>query len=243
MHFKKIESIRGELSLPGDKSISHRALLFSALAQNTSKITNLSNSDDVKTTIDCLKKLGVEILESSGSVLVKGVGKNEFKPATEKIYCGNSGTTCRLLSGILAAQNFSVTLSGDDSLSERPMNRIIDPLQKMGARIDSNKGKLPLQIYPGRKLNPITYELPLPSAQVKGAILLSGLHSDETTTVIEDNANTRDHTERMLNLPVEIHDKKKDYKGFFALLSNPSGIFHPRRYFNCIFFYCSYLIK
>ena len=114
----------GELSLPGDKSISHRALLFSAMADGTSIIKNLSDSDDVKTTINCLKDLNVEIIENEDSIIVKGVGRERFQAKKSIIFCGNSGTTSRLLSGILAAQNITTTITGDESLSSRPMHRL-----------------------------------------------------------------------------------------------------------------------
>jgi 3-phosphoshikimate 1-carboxyvinyltransferase len=209
MRFSKIEKIKGELTLPGDKSISHRSLLFSAMAKGTSKIENLADSDDVKATIDCLRKLNIEIEENSDSVVVNGAGKKGFKPMSSTLYCGNSGTTSRLISGILAAQDFPIKITGDESLSSRPMKRVIYPLEKMGCRIESNDGKLPLQLYPQGKINAIEHTLPVASAQIKGAVLLAGLHSAETTTVIENDLNTRSHTEKMLSLPVEIIGGKK----------------------------------
>ncbi len=225
MRFSNVKKVMGELSLPGDKSISHRALLFSAMADGTSIIKNLSDSDDVKTTINCLKDLNVEIIENEDSIIVKGVGRERFQAKKSIIFCGNSGTTSRLLSGILAAQNITTTITGDESLSSRPMQRIIDPLEKMGCEIESNHGKLPLKFNPSEKLKAIEYILPISSAQIKGAVLLAGLHSNETTTVIENNLYTRDHSERMLNLPVEIRNNKK-YSGasekFYPL---------PREYF------------
>ncbi|MGD8306530.1 MAG: 3-phosphoshikimate 1-carboxyvinyltransferase [Ignavibacteria bacterium] len=219
MRFSNVKKVRGELLLPGDKSISHRALLFSALADGTSVIKNISDSDDVKTTINCLKDLNVEIIENEDSIIVKGVGREGFQAKKSTIFCGNSGTTSRLLSGILAVQNFTTSITGDESLSSRPMQRIVDPLERMGCEIESNNGKLPLKFNPPEKLKAIEYSLPVSSAQIKGAVLLTGLHSNETTTVIEDNLYTRDHTERMLNLPVEIRNNKKH--------SRISGKFYP----------------
>ena len=205
--FSKVSKIRGEISLPGDKSISHRSLLFSALAEGTSTIKNLLESEDVQTTRQCLQELGVKIKQKDKTYFVEGVGKNGFKGPKNPLYCGNSGTTTRLISGILAAQNFSTTLTGDDSLSKRPMKRVIDPLSKMGCKFESNdKLTLPLKIIPSGKINSINYHLEIASAQVKGAILLAGLHSGNITSVTEDTLITRDHTERMLNL----HSKEVD---------------------------------
>ena len=211
--FSKIQKINGGISLPGDKSISHRALIFSALAEGTSKIQNLANSDDVKTTIRCLQKLGVQIKDGDDAYFVQGVGRNGFKEPGSPINCGNSGTTARLLSGVLAAQNFPTILIGDESLSRRPMKRIIEPLGEMGCKIESsNAYTLPLHIYPSGKIKSIEYELTVASAQVKGAVLLAGLHCDDSSTIIENNLFTRDHTERMLNLPVEQSQGKKIIK-------------------------------
>ena len=201
--FKKIEKISGELSLPGDKSISHRALIFSALSEGESRIQNLPNSDDVNSTIRCLRDLGVEIRKGNNLVTVNGRGFKGFRKPAEPLNAGNSGTTARLLSGILSVQNFQSTLVGDNSLSSRPMKRIIEPLAMMGANIQSSDSyTLPLTFNPSSKINSIEYELTVSSAQLKSAIILAGMHCDETTTVIE-NTITRDHTERMLGLKVE----------------------------------------
>jgi len=199
---------KGSLTLPGDKSISHRALIFSALANGESEITNLPQSDDIKSTINCLKQLGVQVKEEEDSTKVYGKGFKGFVKPDKSLCAGNSGTTVRLLSGILAAQNFDSIITGDDSLSRRPMMRIIEPLSLMGARITgSDDNKIPLKFYATDHLNPITYELPIPSAQVKSAILLAGLHSEKITKVIENNP-TRDHTERLLGLDFEKHQMK-----------------------------------
>jgi len=206
--FNKIEKVSGSLALPGDKSISHRALIFSALANGESEITNLPHSDDIKSTINCLKQLGVGIKEEVESTKVYGKGFKEFVKPDKSLCAGNSGTTARLLSGVLAAQNFDSIIEGDDSLSRRPMLRIIEPLSLMGARITgSGSNTIPLKFYSTDHLNSITYELPVPSAQVKSAILLASLHSDKITKVIE-SYQTRDHTERMLGLDVEKHQMK-----------------------------------
>ena len=208
--FSKISKINGEISLPGDKSMSHRSLLFSALAEGTSTIKNLLDSEDVQTTRECLQKMGVNIWQEGETYFVEGAGKNGLKEPDEPLYCGNSGTTTRLISGILAAQNFTTILTGDDSLSKRPMKRVIDPLSKMGCKFESNdKQTLPLKIIPSGKINPIDFHLKVASAQVKGAVLLAGLHSDEITSVTEDTLITRDHTERMLNLSFDEIDGRK----------------------------------
>ncbi|GBD86859.1 3-phosphoshikimate 1-carboxyvinyltransferase [bacterium BMS3Abin03] len=205
--FLKIKNISGEFELPGDKSISHRALIFSAMADGKSTIKNLADSVDVKTTAECLKNIGVKFESDSGNLIVHGVGFKGFNKPDEALYCGNSGTTARLLSGLFAAQDFSTILKGDESLSKRPMKRIIEPLEMMGCKIESNSGTLPLKIKPVDNLKSINYELPVASAQVKSAILLAGLHLNEITTVIELK-ETRDHTERMLNLTVEKYSDK-----------------------------------
>jgi 3-phosphoshikimate 1-carboxyvinyltransferase len=200
--FSKINKVSRTLFLPGDKSISHRALLISSLAVGKSSIINLPDSEDVKSTIQCLESLGVRIEISNGKIFVYGRGYKCFKPPSGSLNAGNSGTTARLLTGILSAQNFEVIIEGDESLSARPMNRIIEPLTLMGSIIkSSNDGKLPIHIYPADNFKPIKYLMPVSSAQVKSAILLAGLHLDEETSVIESR-QTRDHTENLLSLKV-----------------------------------------
>jgi 3-phosphoshikimate 1-carboxyvinyltransferase len=202
--FKNVKKVSGQLSLPGDKSISHRALIFSALAKGESIIKNLPSSDDINSTINCLKNLGIDIIDDNENIIiVKGAGFKGFSKPEQPLNAGNSGTTARLLSGILAAQHFESTLIGDSSLSTRPMKRIIEPLTLMGADIRHTKNfSLPLKFIPSLKLKPVKYVIPISSAQVKGAIILAGLHFDNTTTVIQKSI-TRDHTERMLGLKVE----------------------------------------
>lgn len=201
--FSHISKIDGELSLPGDKSISHRALIFSALANGKSSIINLADSEDVKNTIACFKALNIRIERDNERYIVYGKGKKGFSKPDKPLDCGNSGTTARLLSGVLAAQEFTSKITGDKSLSQRPMKRIIDPLEKMGCTIKSNNGYLPLHFIAYGNIAAINYNLPVASAQVKGAILLAGLHSDELSTVNEQNSFSRDHTERMLGLTTE----------------------------------------
>ena len=200
--FKKIKRINGSLKFQGDKSISHRALLISSLADGKSIINNLSEGDDVNSTINCLKVLGIEVDLKKNDCTIKGKGFKGYEKSSEALYAGNSGTTARLLSGILAAQNFDSVIKGDNSLSLRPMKRIIEPLVQMGAIIKSeNENRLPLRIFPSEKLKSINYSMPVASAQVKSAILLAGLHLDEQTSVIETKL-TRNHTENLLGLNV-----------------------------------------
>ena len=200
--FNKIYKVTGTLSLSGDKSISHRELLISSLAEGKSYLKNLSNSDDVKSTISCLQALGIEIEFNEKELIVNGRGYKGYRQPLNSLNAGNSGTTARLLAGILVAQNFESIITGDASLSSRPMKRVIEPLTEMGAKIKANKGgKLPLYISSAEILKSIRYELPVPSAQVKSAILFAGLHLDEQTSVIE-LIQTRNHTENLLDLNV-----------------------------------------
>src|SRR5512139_653790 len=191
--FKKINKVSGSLTLQGDKSISHRALLISSLADGKSIIKNLSGSDDVKSTLFCLRELGIEIESKTDETIVVGRGFKGYHKPAKSLNAGNSGTTARLLSGILAAQNFESSIVGDESLSSRPMKRIIEPLTKMGSRIESRDGKLPIKIFPADTLKAIKYNMPVASAQVKSAILFAGLHLDDETLVIESQ-QTRNHT-------------------------------------------------
>ncbi len=206
--FNKINNVFGELNLPGDKSISHRAVIFSSLANGKSTIKNLSDGEDVKSTMNCFASLGCDISFKNDLVIINGKGYKGFSKSKKELNANNSGTTARLLSGILIAQDFESTIIGDESLSKRPMKRIIHPLKLMGGKIlPSEKDTLPLKIFPSENLNSITYELPVPSAQVKSAILLAGLHLEDETCVIE-NEHSRNHTEVMLNLRIENKDNK-----------------------------------
>ena len=207
--FNKIEKVLGELKLPGDKSISHRAVMFSSMAKGTSKIYNLSDGEDVKSTQKCFIKLGAEIINCGDHLKIKGCGYKGFKKPKGNLDAGNSGTTTRLISGILIAQDFESTIIGDASLTKRPMKRIITPLSLMGGKIKSTENyTLPLHISPANKIIPIRYELPVASAQVKSAVLLAGLHCENETTVVE-KLPSRDHTEKMLGLKTEHLGGKK----------------------------------
>ena len=195
-HLQSCSSVHGEVELLGDKSISHRALMFSAISNDVCRVTGLSPARDVKSTMECLKQLGVSIDQEKNATLVQGVGQFGLIPPSEPLDCGNSGTTLRLLTGILAAQEFTSTLTGDASLNKRPMRRIIEPLELMGAEIDSADYKAPLVIK-GRPLRAIDYASPIASAQVKSAILLAGLFAKGVTRVTEPY-QSRDHSERLL---------------------------------------------
>jgi len=195
----KSHGLLGTVELPADKSIAHRAALFSSIGSGTSHIVGYPDSEDPQSTLSCLRQLGIQIEEDEVGLAIHGRGLHGFKESDESIYCGNSGTTMRLLVGILAGQTFSSNLSGDASLSGRPMGRIIDPLARMGSKIESEEGHAPLHIVGEQHLNGIEYELPIASAQVKSCVLLAGLYGKGTTTVVE-HAPSRDHTERMLGL-------------------------------------------
>lgn len=193
------KALVGEIIVPGDKSISHRSIILSSISNGHSIIQNLLESDDVLRTIEAFKSMGVKINKDGDIFLVEGVGLRGLKKPKKPIDCGNSGTTARLISGILVGQDFESKLIGDESLSKRPMDRIIIPLSMMGASIKGHNNKyLPIYIKPAKnQLRSINYELPIASAQVKSAILLAALYARGKTTVIE-NRLTRDHTERML---------------------------------------------
>jgi len=182
--------------MPGDKSMSHRAAMFAAIAEGTTKIGNFAASADCASTLGCLSALGIGVEREGSNVTVKGAGKNGFTKPKSDLDCGNSGTTMRLMAGILSGQRFESVLTGDESLQKRPMKRVIDPLTQMGASIASENGCAPLRIK-GSGLAGLEYRLPVASAQIKSCVLLAGLFADGETTVIEPTP-TRDHTERML---------------------------------------------
>ena len=195
-------TITAELTVPGDKSVSHRAAIFAGISSGTCRITNFLPSEDCLNTLAAMESLGVEVERIDGEtpteLIVRGMGM-KLRAPDDDIDCGNSGTGMRLLAGMLAAQPFRSRLIGDESLSGRPMKRIIDPLEKMGARIKTEgerEGCAPL-VVDGCQLSPIKYEMPVASAQVKSAILLAGLFTEGKTTVVQP-AETRDHTERMM---------------------------------------------
>ena len=190
--------LKGEVTIPGDKSISHRSIMLGSIALGTTEITHFLEGADCLSTIDCFRQMGVEIERKPSSILVHGKGLRGLTAPASTLNVGNSGTTTRLISGILSGQNFATTLSGDDSLNSRPMKRIMTPLNTMGAHIRSlnDNGCAPLHIRPGA-LHGIHYQSPVASAQVKSAVLLAGLYADSPTSVTEP-ALSRNHTELML---------------------------------------------
>ncbi|MBZ5515112.1 MAG: 3-phosphoshikimate 1-carboxyvinyltransferase [Acidobacteriia bacterium] len=189
-----VKRLVGTVEMPGDKSISHRYAMLGAIAEGPSEIRFFASSADCQSTLDCLKKLGVKIERRDDVVTIQGVGLTGLKAPREPLDAGNSGSTMRMLAGILAGQSFPTVIGGDASLSRRPMKRVIDPLTQMGARIKSAEGGLPPLEIEGGTLKPVRYELPVASAQVKSAVLLAGLYAEGETTVVEPVA-TRDHTE------------------------------------------------
>jgi len=191
---KPAKRLSGSVRMPGDKSISHRYALLAAIAEGPSEIRFFASSADCQSTLDCLKKLGVEIDRRGNTVSIQGAGLAGLKPPQDVLDAGNSGSTMRMLAGILAGQPFRSVLTGDASLSRRPMKRVIEPLTRMGARFESAEGGLPPLQIEGGALRPIRYELPVASAQVKSAVLLAGLFAEGETEVIEP-VPTRDHTE------------------------------------------------
>ena len=199
MEIKKLTNLHGELTVPGDKSISHRAVMFGSLAKGTTKITHFLEGADCLSTISCFRKMGIDIENNSGEILVHGKGLHGLSAPVDILDVGNSGTTTRLISGILAGQNFVSELTGDDSIQSRPMKRIMTPLLSMGADIASIKGNncVPLRIA-GHPLKAIHYDSPVASAQVKSCVLLAGMYSDGITSVTEP-VLSRNHTEIMLN--------------------------------------------
>ncbi len=198
MKFTRIKKLRGEVTVPGDKSISHRGVMFGSIAEGTTEIRGYLQGADCLSTISCFRKMGVDIENNGDTVSVHGRGLRGLACPDSDLDCGNSGTTMRLICGILAAQDFAVTLTGDASIRKRPMGRVIEPLALMGAQIQSRggNGRAPLTIR-GRALHGIHYTSKVASAQVKSAILLAGLYADGQTRVTEPYVS-RDHSEIML---------------------------------------------
>ena len=199
MEIRKMTGLHGELTVPGDKSISHRAVMFGSLAKGTTRITHFLEGADCLSTISCFRKMGIDIEKTDGEVLVHGKGLHGLSAPSEILDVGNSGTTTRLISGILAGQDFDCELNGDASIQSRPMKRIMTPLSLMGADIESIKGNgcAPLRIR-GKKLHAAHYNSPVASAQVKSCVLLAGMYADGITSVTEP-VLSRNHTELMLN--------------------------------------------
>lgn len=194
----KVSRLKGRATVPGDKSISHRAMIFGAISEGETIALNLLDSGDVHSTQDCLRAMGVEISGDAKRTVVKGRGKHGLKTPTRVLDCGNSGTTMRLLMGFLSGQGLRATLTGDASLTKRPMKRVAEPLRLMGAEFElTNQNFAPLTVLPQKKLKAINYDLKISSAQVKTSLLLAGLYADGRTTLTGE-IGSRDHTERML---------------------------------------------
>lgn len=221
MIFKRKTHLKGEITIPGDKSISHRSIMFGSLAQGTTEIHGFLKGADCLSTISCFRQMGIDIEENAGVIYVQGKGLRGLSAPDRILDVGNSGTTTRLMSGILAGQNFTTTLSGDESLNSRPMKRIMTPLSMMGADILSlhGNGCAPLKIT-GKPLTAIHYNSPVASAQVKSAILLAGLYADGITSVTEP-ALSRNHTELML----ESFGAKIRTEGLTASVTPPENLY------------------
>ena len=225
---KSGQGLRGEITIPGDKSISHRSIILSSLADGTSNIYGLLEGADCLTTIEVFRNMGIKIVNEEGVYSIEGNGLRGLEAPQKPLDFGNSGTSIRLCSGILSAQNFQSTLVGDSSLSSRPMQRIVEPLTGMGAKITSNNGTLPLNISPTDSLQSIDYLLPVASAQVKSCVMLAALYA-EGVTKIEEGSVTRDHTENMFKqfgipLNIENSDSKKSISLGNINSINPTNI-------------------
>jgi 3-phosphoshikimate 1-carboxyvinyltransferase len=224
---REAKTIHGRVLMPGDKSISHRAAMIAAIAEGTSSISNFSTSADCAATLSCLAALGVGVRRDHRDLVITGVGLDGLRAAPDALDCRNSGTTMRLLAGILAGQDFTSILTGDESLRSRPMQRIIEPLRMMGAQVTAGDGHAPLVIHGHRGLQAITYELLVSSAQVKSCIMLAGLYAGGRTEIIEHEI-TRDHTERMLRgfgAPVEVGPAEREGENArFAAVSGPARL-------------------
>ena len=212
--------VTGALNVPGDKSISHCALLLSAVAVGNSSIRGFLDSDDCLATLAALRAIGVEVNSNGSEVHICGVGARGLRPASAPLDLGNSGTAVRLLAGLLSAQSFDSTLTGDESLRQRPMERLAVPLRQMGASIETQEGVAPLAIQGGRPLKGIDYTLPVASAQLKSALLLAGLWADGRT-IVRSPGPSRDHTERMLETMGVRVDQRTDH---VVSLSGPAQL-------------------
>jgi len=207
---KKSNNLDGIIAIPGDKSISHRAIMISMLAEGKTKIYNFLEAEDTLITINVARQLGIEINQSSNFFEVQGKGLNEMKQPDKDLYFGNSGTSMRLFMGILSAQNFPSILTGDDSLSQRPMERVAVPLRKMGAIINMENNQAPIFIYPAKEILGIEHMLDIASAQIKSAILLAALYANSKTVIVSESV-TRNHTELMLQYfkyPIQYNHQK-----------------------------------
>ncbi len=219
--------LQGTVVVPGDKSITHRALILGALAEGETRITGYSQGEDCLNTLKVIRQLGVQVVEDGSSLIVHGKGLYGLKEPDAILDCGNSGTGLRLLAGVLAGQNFFTVLTGDSSLRSRPMRRVVAPLRKMGAQISGRQGGefAPLAII-GGDLQGMQYQSPVASAQVKSCVLLAGLFA-KGQTVVEEPSRSRDHTERMLQylgLPIEVADRSTKIQGKQTFQGRPLSV-------------------
>ncbi len=244
---EKISSgMNGAPNIPGDKSISHRSIIIPSISNGICEIENILKSDDVMHTLNAFKEMGVEIKESEKKLIIFGKGLNSLKKPKKEIYLGNSGTSARLLTGLLSSQKFDSVLTGDKSLSKRPMKRISDPLNKMNAKIETSSGTLPLLIKQS-KLKPINIDLVIPSAQIKSGLLLASLNTEGETIINEFNT-TRDHTETMLksfgaNIDIVKNNDKKLIKVLGKKELKSKNIKVPNDLSSSAFFIVSALIN
>ena len=223
----KVNSLNGEIEVPGDKSISHRAVILSMLSQGQTVIENYLSSEDIFRTVEISRILGADIYLKNEIMEIHGIGLEGLIDPKKVLNFGNSGTSIRLFMGILAAQKFESVLTGDKSLRKRPMERVAEPLRAMGADIETNKGNLPVKIKATNRLNNLRYRLDIPSAQIKSAILLASLFTDGKT-IIETDTETRDHTEIMLkdfSSTIEVDDKTISIVG--GNIFSPEYIYVP----------------
>lgn len=242
---RPVKCLKGEVTPPSDKSISHRAIMLASLAEGKSEITSFLRSEDTMSTVNIFRSLGVDIQErpDKSTVIVDGKGLESLKEAQGILDCGNSGTTMRMTSGILAGYPFMSILSGDSSLNSRPMKRIASPLREMGATVlGRNNGGLPPLVISGGDLRPIIHKTPVPSAQAKSAVLLAGLFAEGTTEVLE-TARSRDHTERMLRAygaDVKVDALKVSIIGRPKLIAQPVDV--PSDFSSAAFFIAAALL-
>ena len=214
--YKINSGINGIIKVPADKSISHRSIIIPSISNGVTEVNNLLKSDDVLHTLKAFEELGVKIKNENGRIIIFGNGLNSLTKPKQNIYLGNSGTSARLLTGLLSSQTFISTIEGDKSLSSRPMQRIIDPLKLMGAEFNNLSSKLPLTIV-GKKLKSTNLIIDIPSAQIKSGLILAALNTKGKTSIVETNI-TRDHTENMLSsFDADIFIEKKDSKKIISI--------------------------
>ena len=230
MTIEPVSRLNGTINLSGDKSISHRAAMLLGFSEGEAEISNYSNGDDCASTLECLRALGVGVEKQGNRVFVRGVGSKGLEKPSVDLDCGNSGTTIRLLTGLLSGMSTECRLIGDDSLSKRPMSRIVDPLNSLGASIKTSDGYAPIRIEDGTSIEGGSYELPVPSAQIKSALMFAALSSKQTVEVIgtvgpKNMSASRDHSERMLKyLGFEFDETYyPEGNGARQTLSIPSG--------------------